>query len=250
MLDLAGIIARLEREDPDRRIPDGFHQPHSYRGFYDQLAFEPAADISIGDMLTAARSALGATYQGYKGGDYRMDGDVHCWIANWGNSDGTPITASLLDQMLRQPEPAAESGPARAAILSWDHAQQPPMDRLAELVADMSGGRVHLAQPDTGSDDYAVIVGTTPLDPGHADSVYQHWYHGGQPDKVFNLGEPSPLDQLHQQVRDALSRCSDAERKARDAGRDGDALLNAARVDVYDWVLQRLDEHREALANR
>ncbi len=57
--------------------------------------------------LTAARSALGATYQGYKGGDYRMDGDVHCWIAHWG-CEGSPITATVLDAMLRQPEPAAE----------------------------------------------------------------------------------------------------------------------------------------------
>jgi hypothetical protein len=50
------------------------------------------------------------------------------------------------------------------------------------------------------------------------------------------------LERLHLQVRAALGENVARERKARDEGRDGDALLNAARVDAFDWVLQRLDE--------
>lgn len=50
------------------------------------------------------------------------------------------------------------------------------------------------------------------------------------------------LERLHLQVRAALGANTARECKARDAGRDGDALLNAARADAFDWVLQRLDE--------
>jgi hypothetical protein len=50
------------------------------------------------------------------------------------------------------------------------------------------------------------------------------------------------LERVHLQVRAALGANTAREREARDAGRDGDALLNAARADAFDWVLQRLDE--------
>ncbi len=55
-----------------------------------------------------------------------------------------------------------------------------------------------------------------------------------------------PLGKLHEQVRAALARASAAEQMAANDDRDGDALLNAARVDAFDWVLQRIDELREA----
>jgi hypothetical protein len=50
------------------------------------------------------------------------------------------------------------------------------------------------------------------------------------------------LTKLRTQVNHALGRVTAAERQARDSGREGDAILNAARADAYDWVLQRLDE--------
>ncbi len=50
------------------------------------------------------------------------------------------------------------------------------------------------------------------------------------------------LAKLRLQVNAALGRTTDAEQKARDSGREGDATLNAARADAFDWVLQRLDE--------
>lgn len=55
----------------------------------------------------------------------------------------------------------------------------------------------------------------------------------------------SDLEQLHNTVRGALAGATAAERKAADSGRHGDAVLNAARVDCFDWVLQRIDEIRE-----
>lgn len=104
-LGLGALIARLEREDPARILPIGFAEPHSYRGDYYDVAFEPRRNIAIGDMLTAARSALGATFEGYKGGDFTMSEHADCWIANYGDSSDNQIGPLLLELLLAQPAP-------------------------------------------------------------------------------------------------------------------------------------------------
>jgi hypothetical protein len=66
---------------------------------------------------------------------------------------------------------------------------------------------------------------------------------GDSPEAVDEFETPvCPLERMGAHVRAALADSSAAEQKARDAGRQGDALLNAARVDAFDWVLQRIDE--------
>lgn len=106
-LGLGDLITRLEREDPARILPIGFDKPHSFRGDYMDLAFEPRRNIAIGNMLAAARSALGTTYEGYKGGDYTMGEHTSCWIANYGESSDNQIGPLLLELLLAQDEPAA-----------------------------------------------------------------------------------------------------------------------------------------------
>ncbi len=106
-LNLGEVIEALEAEDPARRLPLGFHQPHSFRQYYDDLAFEPAENIAVGEMLAAARSALGATMTGYKGGDYVMDVLSPCWLAYYGES-GETLGRTLLRLMLAAPAAAEE----------------------------------------------------------------------------------------------------------------------------------------------
>jgi hypothetical protein len=65
---------------------------------------------------------------------------------------------------------------------------------------------------------------------------------GDAPEATDEFDEPSPLERLHLQVLAAFGQNVAAERRARDEGREGDALLNAARVDAFHWVLQWLDE--------
>lgn len=101
-IDLDGIIARLEREHPDRVLPIGFNEPHSYRGDYMDLAFKPVRDIPVCEVLEAARSALGSTYEGYKGGEYTMGGHTSCWIAEYGTSGDNQIGPLLLELLLAQ----------------------------------------------------------------------------------------------------------------------------------------------------
>jgi hypothetical protein len=101
-LGLGQLIERLSREDPERILPIGFADPHSFRGYYSDVAFEPRRNISIGEMLAAARSALGATYSGWKGGDYTMTEWTDCWIANEGDSSDNRIGPLLLELLLAQ----------------------------------------------------------------------------------------------------------------------------------------------------
>ena len=101
-MTLGELIAALKTEDPDKLLPLGFGNPHSYRGYYEQLAFEPQQDRTVGDMLADAESALGATYQGWKGGDFTMNDYTDVWLAEEGSGGGETLGCLLLTFMLRQ----------------------------------------------------------------------------------------------------------------------------------------------------
>lgn len=93
------LIARLEREPADKVIRVGFRKPHSYRGYYEDLAFEPAPNVCVGDMLSDAKASLGMKFCGYKGGEYEMNSHTECWLAEYGRC-GEKIGPRLLEYML------------------------------------------------------------------------------------------------------------------------------------------------------
>ena len=82
---LGDLIALLQAVDPNRPVQFGFGKPHSYRGIYAELAFEPVPNTTAGAMLTAAQNALNSTYVGYKGGEFLMDEWVGVWLAEYGD---------------------------------------------------------------------------------------------------------------------------------------------------------------------
>ena len=96
MNGLQDLIEWLEKQPPELRVPHGFGSPMSYRGSYDELAFEPKDDVSFGEMLTHAKAALGATFTGYKGGEYTMESYTPCWIAEYGTCQGDRIGPTML----------------------------------------------------------------------------------------------------------------------------------------------------------
>lgn len=98
-MTLNELITFLEKQDQALVLPTGFTHPHSYRGYYDELAFEPAADVTVASMLAAAKSALGSTYHGWKGGEYVMHGWTDCWLAEEGRA-GEGIGPVLLRLMI------------------------------------------------------------------------------------------------------------------------------------------------------
>jgi len=69
---LGELVALLERMDPEAVLPIGFRGPHSWRGDYHEVAFEPAPDVKVSDMLADVRSAIGATFIGWRGGVFAM----------------------------------------------------------------------------------------------------------------------------------------------------------------------------------
>jgi hypothetical protein len=97
---LRDLILSLRAQPADKRLKLGFANPHSYRGYYNELAFEPKKDVTVGEMLAAATSALGATYGGYKGGQYTMNECTDCWLAEYGDC-GEALGLILLGYMLR-----------------------------------------------------------------------------------------------------------------------------------------------------
>lgn len=83
-----------DKTDKERNIyidwcdlrPGGFH---SYRGYYDHLAF----DFSLGGQpktvkkfLEECREADGDHFTGYKGGDFRMDRKTPVWVSQHGDN--------------------------------------------------------------------------------------------------------------------------------------------------------------------
>jgi len=97
-MTLGDIIAILEAID-DKPVPFGFGAPMSYRGYYDEIAFPPERDTTVGKMLEHARSAVGMTFPGYKGGYFKMNDYTDCWLAEHGEL-GEALGPTLLMYML------------------------------------------------------------------------------------------------------------------------------------------------------
>lgn len=75
-MTLGEYIEFLKKYNPDDGVVCGFGEPNSWRGSYDELCFYPSRHVTIGWMLKEAESANGAIYNGYKGGQYKMDLDT------------------------------------------------------------------------------------------------------------------------------------------------------------------------------
>lgn len=102
-MELSDLIDRLKQLPQDRVIAHGFDNPHSWRGDYSQLAFEPADHVTVGEMLKCAIAAKGASYEGWKGGTYQMSDYTDVYLAERGTC-GEPITNAFFDLILAQDE--------------------------------------------------------------------------------------------------------------------------------------------------
>ena len=71
--------------------------PHSYRGYYSDLAFEQSdAPVTAAGFLADLTESLGKTFEGYKGGDYVMAIDTPLWVAPFGCT-GPAIMSARID---------------------------------------------------------------------------------------------------------------------------------------------------------
>lgn len=103
-MNLGELIERLENIPDDLVFPNGFGEPMSWRGVYAELAFNPENNVTAGSMLENAKSAVGKTFTGYKGGDFMMTLDTDVHIASYGSygGDEDAITKWRWDLMVMQ----------------------------------------------------------------------------------------------------------------------------------------------------
>lgn len=69
----------------------------SYRGYYDHLALEPHDNCpakTVANCLRRLSNAVGDTFEGYKGGDYRMTRNTPLWCSEWGDASGVMIVGT------------------------------------------------------------------------------------------------------------------------------------------------------------
>lgn len=104
-MGLQELIDALSAADPEHVAPLGFGAPMSYRGDYCALAFNPERNVTVASMLAHARSALGATFEGYNGGDFTMHEYTYCYIGAYGESGGDRIGPWLVAYMTGQAIP-------------------------------------------------------------------------------------------------------------------------------------------------
>lgn len=94
-MNLGQLIGFLEKQCQSKVCDYGFDRPHSYRGYYERLAFEPAKNVPVKDMLRAAKESMGSVFQGYKGGDFVMTEHTTCYLARYGETGDELTTAHL-----------------------------------------------------------------------------------------------------------------------------------------------------------
>jgi hypothetical protein len=106
-MTLQDLIDGLKKLNPATIAPRGFHNPHSWRGVYAELAFEPTeGPVTVGEMLATAESALGQTYEGWKGGDFTMNGHTDVHIDYEGQYGGADVMELWFAALAPAPAPA------------------------------------------------------------------------------------------------------------------------------------------------
>jgi hypothetical protein len=85
-LTLGELIDTLRSMPPDTKVSN-LTYPHSYRGYYTDLAFEKKSGTRLAcELLFECESALESTFYGYRGGEYGMNMETSVWIADYGST--------------------------------------------------------------------------------------------------------------------------------------------------------------------
>lgn len=96
-MKLGELLEFLKDVSPTRLIKfdngDSPSRPHSYRGYYEQLAFERnVVPMTVGGFLEMCQTkVLGKTFEGYKGGKYTMAAETPLWCSDYGDASGVAI---------------------------------------------------------------------------------------------------------------------------------------------------------------
>ena len=99
MGQLIDELRKCHNQDAKVRFPDGMApgEARSYRGYYEDLAFEPGDpqrgwNVTVRQLLARCEDLIGSTMTGYKGGEYRILRDTPLWMSHWGEVSDIAIT--------------------------------------------------------------------------------------------------------------------------------------------------------------
>lgn len=100
--DLIKLLENAEETMPVRFANSeyGPGNPHSYRGYYSDLAFEDISDVTVKHVLADCRESFEKTFTGYKGGDFFMGADTPLWNSPYGCCGKAIVGASVIDGVL------------------------------------------------------------------------------------------------------------------------------------------------------
>lgn len=98
------ILTEECNKTPDLVLSFGFGNPHSWRGDYCDLAFEPKENVPIKEMLSDAKKCIGMTFTGYKGGEFTMADYTQVWFDYYGEYHDIPMSRIVLKRMLEGKE--------------------------------------------------------------------------------------------------------------------------------------------------
>lgn len=156
-MNLRGMIELFKSLPQDAILEMGLNNPHSWRGSYEELSFEPAGEMKVSKVLRVLKSAIGKTYTGYKGGEYRMDKDtlfnidnVGCWTDGgsenewWASFNNSIVKAKdetiakLSDQVEKQEHLLWEAHQFIGGSLVQIQSEQDHIDIMDKLCASMN----------------------------------------------------------------------------------------------------------------
>jgi hypothetical protein len=88
-LTLGALIEELGKLPDDKPVVFSTggspYQAGSYRGYYSDLAFDSTTEpVTVAQFRAVCQSALGASFEGYKGGDFVMAENTPLWHASYG----------------------------------------------------------------------------------------------------------------------------------------------------------------------
>ena len=100
MASVKNILEILRNENQNDILKRGFKNPHSYRGYYDELGVEMTYDCKIEHMVRDLEKAIdGRSFTAWKGGEYTYDENTNVYLADEGFC-GLELSIRLLQDML------------------------------------------------------------------------------------------------------------------------------------------------------
>lgn len=97
---LGELLDGLRQADPEGWVY--LTSPHSYRGYYSDLALEPTTTpIKVWELINQLSDVIDTELTGYKGGEFLMSADTPVWVSHYGTTGSAlvgfnPTTLSFL----------------------------------------------------------------------------------------------------------------------------------------------------------